>query len=225
MTRRTGLTRRMKNFNVGFILVCCIILFLKEYSATPLNYRYYSFDSRCEPLTIDMCKGLPYNETHLPNLMNHDTQREANAELSQFSSLIKVNCSEDLRDFLCYLYAPVCTALRKPIPPCRTLCKRVRRGCIKLLRNFGFKWPKKLRCKKFPKPKRGVLCVDKKSGGQKPAEGKKKKRGSRKSKKKKKNRKGKKGNKGRKGRKKKRGNKKNKKGNKGKNQRDLEPKN
>lgn len=33
--------------------------------------------SRCEDVTIPMCKDMPYNKTILPNLMGHATQEEA----------------------------------------------------------------------------------------------------------------------------------------------------
>jgi hypothetical protein len=45
---------------------------------------------RCEPVTIPMCKDMPYNETFLPNLMGHATQEEAGYEVHQYYALVKV---------------------------------------------------------------------------------------------------------------------------------------
>jgi hypothetical protein len=46
-----------------------------------------------------------------PNLLKHTTQAEAQAEIKQYEMLVKVQCSPDVRFFLCTLYAPVCTIL------------------------------------------------------------------------------------------------------------------
>lgn len=54
------------------------------------------------------------------------------------------------------MYAPVCTVLEEPIPPCRLLCIQARRGCEDLMNKFGFQWPENLDCNKFPTQ---GLCV------------------------------------------------------------------
>lgn len=78
---------------------------------------------RCEPITIPLCKDIRYNETIMPNLLNHQKQEDAGLEVHQFMPLVKVHCSPDLQFFLCSMYAPVCTILEKAIPPCRSLCQ------------------------------------------------------------------------------------------------------
>ena len=159
-----------------------------------------------------MCKDLPYNQTSFPNLLGHETQREANTEITQFAPLVGVNCSPDLKQFLCSLYAPVCISMSgmiEQLRPCRHICKRVKKGCIGVLKHYGFKWPHSMRCGLFPKKKNNKLCIDWGVKGKK-----KGRRGGRKSKK---NRKGKKGKGKRNGNKNKRGRKrgKGKKGRKG----------
>ncbi|KAI5641543.1 frizzled/Smoothened family membrane region domain-containing protein [Phthorimaea operculella] len=91
-----------------------------------------------------------YNQTIFPNLLNHAKQEDAGPEVHQFTPLIKVNCSPDLKAFLCSVYAPVCTILDTPIPPCRHLCESARHNCDELMINFGFSWPEHLECSKFP---------------------------------------------------------------------------
>jgi len=54
------------------------------------------------------------------------------------------------------MYAPVCTVLEQPIPPCRLLCIQARNGCEDLMNKFGFQWPENLDCNKFPTQ---GLCV------------------------------------------------------------------
>ncbi|GAB6029668.1 hypothetical protein CHUAL_005400 [Chamberlinius hualienensis] len=114
---------------------------------------------RCEPITIPLCKDLPYNETIMPNLLNHQKQDEAGMEVHQFFPLVKVKCSEDLRFFLCSMYAPVCTILDHALPPCRSLCDSARQGCENLMNKFGFQWPESLDCTKFPESGGSEMCV------------------------------------------------------------------
>lgn len=114
---------------------------------------------RCEPITIPLCKDIPYNETIMPNLLNHQKQEDAGLEVHQFFPLVKVQCSPDLQFFLCTMYAPVCTIIERAIPPCRSLCMKAREGCEALMNNFGFQWPKSLDCDKFPEAGGEVLCV------------------------------------------------------------------
>lgn len=113
---------------------------------------------RCEPITINLCMNIPYNETIMPNLMNHQKQEEAGYEVHQFAPLVKVKCSPDLRFFLCSVYAPVCTIIEKAIPPCRSLCESARAGCEDLMNSFGFNWPDNLDCSKLPENGK-ELCV------------------------------------------------------------------
>uniref|UniRef100_A0A672HUP0 Frizzled class receptor 7a n=1 Tax=Salarias fasciatus TaxID=181472 RepID=A0A672HUP0_SALFA len=106
--------------------------------------------SFCQPISIPLCSDIAYNQTIMPNLLGHGTQEDAGLEVHQFYPLVEVRCSADLQFFLCSLYAPVCTVLDRAIPPCRALCERARRGCEALMNKFGFQWPERLRCEKFP---------------------------------------------------------------------------
>ncbi|CAB3408841.1 unnamed protein product [Caenorhabditis bovis] len=127
-------------------------------SSTSISSMSLSATRKCEPITIPMCKNLDYNMTVFPNLLGHQTQTEAHPAITQFSPLIKVKCSEDIRLFLCTVYAPVCTVLDKPIQPCRELCLSAKNGCESLMKKFGFQWPDQLDCNKFPV---SDLCVGK----------------------------------------------------------------
>lgn len=106
---------------------------------------------KCESVTIPLCTGLQYNTTIFPNMLKHRTQEEAALEVHQFFPLVKVGCSDYLAFFLCSVYAPICTVLETPVPPCRQLCDSAREGCEDLMKRFGFTWPESLNCEKFPK--------------------------------------------------------------------------
>ncbi|XP_030013328.1 uncharacterized protein LOC115435202 isoform X1 [Sphaeramia orbicularis] len=102
----------------------------------------------CQTITIPLCTGLSYTETVLPNILGHRTQENAGLEVGQFYPLVKVECSPQLKPFLCSVYTPECVSGR-PRPPCRTLCEKARSGCEPLMTKFGFSWPESLKCEAF----------------------------------------------------------------------------
>lgn len=114
---------------------------------------------RCEPITIPFCMDIPYNETIMPNILNHQKQDDAGYEVHQFFPLVKIKCSRDLQFFLCSVYVPVCTILENPIPPCRSLCLSAKNGCEDLMKKFGYPWPEELECSKFPVAGGSDICV------------------------------------------------------------------
>ncbi|CAN9505492.1 unnamed protein product [Ophioblennius macclurei] len=113
----------------------------------------------CQPISIPLCTDIAYNQTIMPNLVGHTNQEDAGLEVHQFYPLVKVQCSPELKFFLCSMYAPVCTVLEKAIPPCRSICERAKQGCEALMNKFGFQWPDRLRCENFPVLGNGQICV------------------------------------------------------------------
>lgn len=105
-----------------------------------------------------LCQNIQYNKTIFPNLLGHSRQEEAALEVHQFIPLIKIDCSPDLKLFLCSIYAPLCTILDYPIPPCRSLCLSAR-NCEKIMKTFDFMWPENLECSKFPEDGTDELCI------------------------------------------------------------------
>lgn len=106
----------------------------------------------CEPIRIELCRGIGYNETSMPNLVGHELQTDADFTLQTFSPLIQYGCSAQLHFFLCSAYVPMCTSkVSQPIGPCRGLCETVRSRCHPILQGFGFSWPQSLDCNRFPK--------------------------------------------------------------------------
>lgn len=105
----------------------------------------------CEPIKIEMCSGLGYNLTGMPNLGGNELQQEADYTLKTFAPLIQYGCSSQLKLFLCSVYVPMCTEkVANPIGPCRNLCENVRSRCFPVLQGFGFPWPDALNCSRFP---------------------------------------------------------------------------
>nr|ANP39041.1 frizzled 5/8 [Eupentacta fraudatrix] len=116
----------------------------------------------CEPITIPMCRDIGYNLTYMPNSFNHDTQEEAGLEVHQFWPLVTIQCSPDLKFFLCSMYTPICMPnYHKPLPPCRSVCERAKAGCAPLMRQYGFAWPDRMPCEDLPEyGDPNNLCMD-----------------------------------------------------------------
>ncbi|XP_071822928.1 frizzled-5-like [Apostichopus japonicus] len=141
------------------ILVMWIFVFMGTFSIT-LAVRG---TRTCEPITIPMCRDIGYNLTYMPNSFNHDSQEEAGLEVHQFWPLVEIQCSPDLKFFLCSMYTPICVpTYPKPLPPCRSVCERAKAGCAPLMRQYGFAWPDRMPCEDLPVfgEDPGNLCMD-----------------------------------------------------------------
>jgi frizzled protein 1/7 len=82
----------------------------------------------------------------MPILLSHQKQDAAGLDVHRNFPLVKVKCTPDPQFFLCLVYAPVCTILRKAILPCRSFCVSARHKCQGLMNKFGFQWPEELDC-------------------------------------------------------------------------------
>lgn len=63
--------------------------------------------------------------------------------------MVNLQCSPDLRMFLCALYAPVCTEYGRMTLPCRRLCLQAKSDCYKLMDMFGVSWPQEMDCNRL----------------------------------------------------------------------------
>lgn len=100
------------------------------------------------PQDMPLCSGIDYNKMRLPNLLEHDTLKEAQQQAGYWVPLLNLRCHPNTQLFLCSLFTPVC--LESPIPPCRSLCEAVRQGCESRMQTYSFPWPDMLNCDKFP---------------------------------------------------------------------------
>ncbi len=127
----------------------------------------FSYHKQCESITVQFCQNIEYNETQMPNILKHQNQKEAALAVSAYFPALKVKCSPDIQLFLCSVYVPVCTVMEDPLPPCKSLCLSVQKGCQDILYSFKLPWPQDLDCNNFPDDKDGinVLCVKKGTNG------------------------------------------------------------
>ena len=100
------------------------------------------------PDNLTLCRAIGYRQMRLPNLLDHDSVKEATQQAGSWVPLLNIRCHPDTQVFLCSLFAPVC--LDRPIWPCRTLCEAVKSGCEGRMLKYGFPWPEMLRCDKYP---------------------------------------------------------------------------
>lgn len=63
--------------------------------------------------------------------------------------MVNLECSTEIRPFLCALYAPVCTEYGRVTLPCRRLCQRAKSDCYKLMDMFGVTWPDEMECSRY----------------------------------------------------------------------------
>ncbi|XP_075399700.1 atrial natriuretic peptide-converting enzyme [Tenrec ecaudatus] len=109
--------------------------------------------SQCEPITLELCMNLPYNQTQFPNYLGHRTQKEASAswESSLFPALVPTNCYKYLMFFACTILVPKCDMkTSRRIPPCRALCEHCKERCEPVLGIVGLQWPEDTDCSQFP---------------------------------------------------------------------------
>ncbi|NXI62479.1 SFRP2 protein, partial [Anseranas semipalmata] len=105
-----------------------------------------------------LCQGVGYSRMRLPNLLGHESVKEALQQASPWVPLLAKRCHRDTKKFLCSLFAPVCLSeLEEPVSPCRALCEGVRDGCAPVMAAFGFPWPEMFNCSRFPQG--AELCV------------------------------------------------------------------
>ncbi len=137
------------------VMVCCVLV------AGALGMRRDD-DAQCERITVPMCQTIPYNMTSMPNGFHDATQEEASRILNDFRPLVDIGCSPDLVFFLCSLHVPICLDnYMLPLPPCRSMCERVKLCCEPIMMQFRYKWPERLSCERLPPygdPEQ--LCMD-----------------------------------------------------------------
>ncbi|EDO46597.1 predicted protein, partial [Nematostella vectensis] len=114
----------------------------------------------CQPITVPACQSLPYNMTRLPNHLGHTSQRQIEHEINEYSQLISANCSADLVFLLCVYHLPICAVeFEKPVLPCRSLCRQVKRDCAPIIGQFSDQRSRRnVNCNDMPAYETGV-CV------------------------------------------------------------------
>ena len=101
------------------------------------------------------------NQSKLYGGPEADVKKEAVRQAYQILPPISNQCSPVLRLFLCSICAPTCQPnVTDQISPCHSLFTQGKRGCAPIMCQYGFRWPKTMRCRHFPKANGNRLRVD-----------------------------------------------------------------
>uniref|UniRef100_A0A668A3T8 Corin, serine peptidase n=1 Tax=Myripristis murdjan TaxID=586833 RepID=A0A668A3T8_9TELE len=118
--------------------------------------------TRCEPITLELCMNLPYNQTSFPNFLGHLSQRESSVswESSLFPALVQTGCYQFLMFYACTLLVPKCDPVtHQRVPPCRSLCRSSKEKCESVLGIVGLQWPEDSDCSQFPEEGGNSSCL------------------------------------------------------------------
>ena len=138
----------------SIVIVGAVLLF-------PSTVSGRAFCRNISKKNFDLCKNIPYNHTYYPNILDNRNINEAIKELSVFTPMVRVACSNYLEPFLCSVYVPSCREEEYGIIyPCRSLCEKAKNGCSELMNRFGFQWPRYLECNLFPVKSNKTRCLD-----------------------------------------------------------------
>lgn len=81
-------TMKMKNLNpFGVLCLTLVTVLMFASRAHSTHHSTSNDDSRCEEISIPMCRNIGYNDTSMPNQFHHDTQDEAGLEGKIFFSV------------------------------------------------------------------------------------------------------------------------------------------
>jgi len=120
-----------------FKMVVILLFLMINFSRLTHAQKY----AGCHEIPPHICKTTNYNHSVFPNFFNHASLYEA-MNAFQKSSL-NMDCSVSAEDFFCYLYFPLCSDYKKPIPLCRSYCQSVKNHC------GGFGWPTQINCNDY----------------------------------------------------------------------------
>ncbi|KAJ8382936.1 hypothetical protein SKAU_G00037140 [Synaphobranchus kaupii] len=108
---------------------------------------------RCTDIMLGYCNDMPYTKTIFPNILDHKTREavEQGTEyllLSVIESLLKGECTPDIRMLGCSVLAPRCEKDRM-VKPCRSSCEAVLKSCAHAFEGIEMAWPYFLDCDRF----------------------------------------------------------------------------
>lgn len=145
-----------------YALFLLFVLFLQNVSGLQDEKQ----NQKCQQIVEPFCSDVGYyNNTIMPNLLNHQNQEEAGNEVNKYYPLVGEKCSRYMQLFLCTVYFPPCTAVERLLPPCKDLCLTAKSDCESVMKVYRFKWPEHWDCAKFPDgTDENNLCIDPRKG-------------------------------------------------------------
>ncbi|KAJ8272115.1 hypothetical protein COCON_G00109740 [Conger conger] len=107
----------------------------------------------CAEIELSYCDDMPYEKTTFPNTLEHRSRQEVEMGpeyllLSVIHSLLKGECSPDIRMLGCSVLVPRCDT-GAVVKPCRSTCEAVRKSCAHAFEGIDMAWPYFLDCDRF----------------------------------------------------------------------------
>ena len=84
-------------------LVSALVLMTTRSSSAVGGSKDLESLEKCQPINIEMCKGLPYDKTLFPNHLGYKNQEVADRTIVTYSPLINMKCSADCFCAQCWL--------------------------------------------------------------------------------------------------------------------------
>ncbi|RXM36299.1 Carboxypeptidase Z [Acipenser ruthenus] len=113
----------------------------------------HAFSAICTDIVLGYCDDMPYTKTMYPNLLDNKNREavETGPEyvlLSVLHTLLKGECTPDLRMLGCSIIAPRCE-MNKILKPCRSSCEMLKKNCMHAFETIEMAWPYFLDCDRF----------------------------------------------------------------------------
>ncbi|XP_033851612.3 membrane frizzled-related protein isoform X1 [Acipenser ruthenus] len=122
------------------------------------NATFPPFRSSCEPIAVEMCLGLSYNQTSFPNIwLSIPTQSGAASILQHYQVLMELPCYRYLHLLTCSIFVPKCTGDGGVLQPCRSVCQSAEQQCKPSLEVLHVAWP--FNCNLLPDSQDPIECV------------------------------------------------------------------
>uniref|UniRef100_A0A8B9K7W0 Carboxypeptidase Z n=1 Tax=Astyanax mexicanus TaxID=7994 RepID=A0A8B9K7W0_ASTMX len=114
---------------------------------------FFTILAKCADITLSYCDDMPYTKTKFPNILDHRNREEVETSteyllMSVVDSLLKGECSPDIRMLGCSVVAPSCENY-KILKPCRSTCESVHKACARAFESINMAWPYFLDCDRF----------------------------------------------------------------------------
>uniref|UniRef100_A0A0N5BPC9 Frizzled-4 n=1 Tax=Strongyloides papillosus TaxID=174720 RepID=A0A0N5BPC9_STREA len=143
---------------LNLILKISLINILYLFTAVSPSIFDQTNKNRCVPVTLPICKDIPYNYTFIPNPIFPHDPATLHLQTDHFKPLIRTQCNPHIKFFICSVFSPMCPeALPQAVTSCKSVCQEVKRDCIKIFTEFDIQWPESLDCDKFPEEP--ALCM------------------------------------------------------------------
>ncbi len=120
-----------------------------------------SLKIKCKRQRLEFCNFAGFRKTTATNLVEQGDQEQValDQRFKNLKLLSQTGCSDLVRPFACSIFAPVCHKKFGMLPPCKSLCEKVKSGCKRFLKLVSKKQGS-IDCSYFSEPGKNAGCVE-----------------------------------------------------------------